>query len=99
MDAYDKIKHFVTLINQFNKRPSPQTRKTLEEIMFRYQIEPIGKPNKYGAQEYCCGKVNFRTFRGKLVNSGLSGLTFFKVIEAKPDKVKTSFEEYCKRMM
>lgn len=99
MDAYDKIKHFVTLVNQCNKKPSSQNKKTLDEIMFRYQIEPVGKPNKYGAQEYSCGKVMFRTFRGKLVSSGLSGLTFFKVIETKPDKVKISFEEYCKRMM
>jgi len=81
MDTLDKIKHFVTLKNQYTKNHSEQTLKTIKEIEFRYQITPLNKPNRFGAQEFKCGKTAFRVFQGKLVNKELSSLMFFKIIE------------------
>lgn len=86
MRVEDKIKHFVTLTNQYNKNGSPVYKHDLERVMEDYEIQPRDKPNKYGAQTFQCGRTIFRTFKGKLVTKAQSSLTFFKIIDEVVDR-------------
>lgn len=88
MTTNDKIKHFVTLTNQYTKKPCAEFKGQLDRVMSDYSISPVDRPNSYGARTYTCGGTRFRTFRGKLVTGALSNLVFYKIIEeeqAKPE--------------
>lgn len=86
MRTEDKIRHYVLLKNQHEKNPSKCSLERVERIMDKYDIKLIKPANSYGAMEYKCGRIAFRTFKGKLVTKGISGLTFYKILGESSEK-------------
>lgn len=77
----DKIRHFVLLINQYEKKKMESIAQRLSTLRTEYGIRQIGQPNSYGARTFYCDNIMFRTFKAKTVTRTMSGLTFYKIVD------------------